>query len=77
MFKQKPTISDGKANYMKLVFLNIQFPTMFPLHPEKINGLEKNDPRKVYAKSMNSLDNYGRIDGIFTQVLFTGMIRQV
>ena len=50
MFKQKPTISDGKANYVKLVFLNILFPTMFPLHPEKINGLEKNGPRKIYAK---------------------------
>ena len=50
MFNQKPTISDGKANYVKLVFLNILFPTMFPLHPQKINGLEKNGPRKMYAK---------------------------
>ena len=47
MFKQKPTISDGKANYVKLVLLNILFPTMFPLHPEKKNGLEKNGPRKI------------------------------
>ena len=47
MFKQKPTISDGKANYVKLVFLNILFPTMFPLHPEKKNGLEGNGPRKI------------------------------
>ena len=47
MFKQKPTISDGKANYVKLVFLNVLFPTMFPRHPEKKNGLEKNGPRKI------------------------------
>ena len=32
---------------MKLVFLNILFPTLFPLHPEKKNGLEKNGPPKI------------------------------
>ena len=47
MFKQKPPISDGKASYVKLVFLNILFPTMFPLHSAKRNGLEKNGPRKI------------------------------
>ena len=56
MFKQKPTISDGKANYVKLVFLNILFPTMFPFYPEKMNGLKKNGPRKMYAKISELID---------------------
>ena len=47
MFKQKPTISDGKATYVMFVFLNILFPTMSPLHLKKKNGLEKNGPRKI------------------------------
>jgi len=47
MFKQKPIIFDGKASFVKLVFLNTLFPTMFPLDPEKKNGLEKNGPRKI------------------------------
>ena len=45
----KSTISDGKANYVKLVFPNILFPTMFPLSREKWSR-EKWLTRKMYAK---------------------------
>ena len=66
MFKQKPTISDGKAIYVKLVFLNILFQTMFPYIPRRKMVSRKMAQERCMQKSMNSLDKYGRIDGIIT-----------
>ena len=71
MFKQKPTVSDGKANFVKLVFLNILFPTMSPLHPGKKNCRKKNGPRKIktyiekhFNGSQNQINDVYKPNGI-------------
>ena len=71
MFKQKPTVSDGKSNFVKLVFLNILFPTMSPLHPEKKNCRKKNGARKIktyiekhFNGSKNQINDVYKPNGI-------------